>query len=89
MILSAGALNSPQILMLSGIGPKETLEKFNIPVIANLPVGKNLRNHVGMTLSFYLEKLKNVQTLDWVATTQYLLNRIGPMTATGITQVCT
>ena len=43
VILSAGALQSPQLLMVSGIGPKETLQQHNIPVIAERPgVGQNL-----------------------------------------------
>lgn len=46
IILSAGALRTPQILMLSGIGPTDTLSKYDIPVISNTAeVGKNLFNH--------------------------------------------
>ncbi|GBO37500.1 Transposable element Tc3 transposase [Araneus ventricosus] len=47
VIVSGGSINSPQILMLSGIGPKEHLEDFGIEVIADLPVGDNLQDHVG------------------------------------------
>lgn len=47
VIVSAGAINSPQLLMLSGIGPKEVLEKFKIPLIIDSPgVGQNLQDHV-------------------------------------------
>jgi choline dehydrogenase-like flavoprotein len=47
VILSAGAINSPQILMLSGIGPKDELKQNNINVIHALEgVGKNLQDHV-------------------------------------------
>jgi choline dehydrogenase len=47
VILCAGAYNSPQLLMLSGIGPAAHLKKFNVPVVCNLPgVGQNLLEHV-------------------------------------------
>ncbi|XP_026740327.1 glucose dehydrogenase [FAD, quinone]-like [Trichoplusia ni] len=87
VILTAGALKSPQILMLSGVGPKETLDKFDIPVVADLPVGKSFKNHCGATLYFLLTKANNTQTLDWNALTAYLLNREGPMASTGLTQL--
>ena len=45
--MSAGAISSPQILMLSRIGPADHLSYHGIPVKVNLPVGKNLQSHVG------------------------------------------
>jgi choline dehydrogenase len=45
VILAAGAFNSPQLLMLSGVGPRAQLEKFKIPLVADLPgVGENLQD---------------------------------------------
>ncbi|ETS86651.1 hypothetical protein PFICI_00479 [Pestalotiopsis fici W106-1] len=47
VIIAGGAFNTPQILKLSGVGPKEELEKFNIPVVVDLPgVGTNLKDHI-------------------------------------------
>ena len=47
VILTAGAINTPQLLMLSGIGDSAQLSQFNIQTIVNLPdVGKNLQDHV-------------------------------------------
>ncbi|MFL6089635.1 MAG: GMC family oxidoreductase [Aeromicrobium sp.] len=45
VILSAGAYGSAQLLLLSGIGPAEQLGAFQIPVLADLPVGENLQDH--------------------------------------------
>ncbi|XP_063218648.1 glucose dehydrogenase [FAD, quinone]-like [Bacillus rossius redtenbacheri] len=53
VILCAGAVQSPQILLLSGIGPAEHLQKHDIAVMHNLPrVGKNLINHVSFNVKF-------------------------------------
>ncbi|CAK3866747.1 Glucose-methanol-choline oxidoreductase [Lecanosticta acicola] len=46
IILTAGAINSPKLLMLSGVGPKDHLESKGIPVIADIPaIGSNLYDH--------------------------------------------
>ena len=53
VILSGGAINSPQLLMLSGIGDQAELSPFNIPVKVQLPgVGKNLQDHVAALLLY-------------------------------------
>ncbi|XP_026740793.1 glucose dehydrogenase [FAD, quinone]-like [Trichoplusia ni] len=46
VVVSGGAINSPQILMLSGIGPRKHLEEMDIEVKVDLPVGENLQDHV-------------------------------------------
>lgn len=46
VILSAGAINSPQLLMLSGVGPRDHLKSMRIPVVKDLKVGYNLMDHI-------------------------------------------
>ncbi|KAK6636429.1 hypothetical protein RUM43_010090 [Polyplax serrata] len=70
VILSAGALQSPQLLMLSGIGPKQHLDKLHIPIIQDLPgVGQNLQEHVCYSGLTFLVNETNVGV-----TTDQLLN---------------
>ena len=53
VVLSSGALRSPQLLMLSGVGPREHLEEMGIPVVNDLPgVGQSLFNHLSVHINF-------------------------------------
>jgi choline dehydrogenase len=57
VVLSAGAVKSPHLLMLSGIGPANQLRKFNIPVIHDSPnVGQNFSDHAAMPLRMHVKK---------------------------------
>lgn len=52
IILSAGSIGSPQLLLLSGIGPRKELEKHQIPIIHDLPgVGENLQDHIDIHIT--------------------------------------
>lgn len=63
VIVSAGAIKSSVLLMASGIGPKEDLERLNVKVRSDLPVGQNLRDHVTVFLGIKLNNinLPNIQ----------------------------
>jgi len=53
VVLSAGAIRSPHLLMLSGIGPEDHLSQFGIPTVRHLPsVGRNLWNHLSAQVTF-------------------------------------
>jgi choline dehydrogenase len=56
VIVSAGAVNSPKLLMNSGIGIAEDLKKIGVSVVKDLPVGKNLQDHVIVPLQFQFHK---------------------------------
>ncbi|XP_060536165.1 glucose dehydrogenase [FAD, quinone]-like [Cylas formicarius] len=88
VVLAAGALNSPQLLLLSGIGPKDELDKVGIQQLHDLPgVGKNLQNHVAFYMEFKLQKVPAISDLDWPTALQYILDKKGPMSSTGLSQV--
>ncbi|XP_052104448.1 uncharacterized GMC-type oxidoreductase Mb1310-like [Mytilus californianus] len=90
VILSAGVVRSPQILMLSGIGPKEHLEEFNIPLHADLPVGNNLQDHLLFFMSYRVNAdwMINAQKLsDPGEFLKYIIDKKGIYTETGINAV--
>ena len=61
IIVSAGAIASPQLLMMSGVGPRNQLEGFGIPVVRDAPgVGQNLRDHPAIGLRWrYKERIEH------------------------------
>ena len=56
VIVSAGSYQSPVLLMLSGIGPEEELAPFGIPVREDLPVGRNLQDHLMVQLNYLTDE---------------------------------
>lgn len=85
VILSGGALNSPQLLMLSGIGPADELKRLGIDPIVDLPgVGSNLQDHVDFMMQWTCRKPVTLRHLanplvKVVAGTQWLLTKTGPV----------
>jgi len=89
VILCAGAIGSPQLLMLSGIGPLKDLTKLGIKVIRDAPVGENLMDHVAYGgLSWTVNAPISVQMLELINPTRpymkdFLIRRSGPLTLPG------
>lgn len=89
VIVSAGAFQSPQLLMVSGIGPASTLKDLDIPVISNLSgVGQNMWDNSRLTLSLGVNletgtTLTNQPKRALEETEMYIVNRTGMLTSTG------
>jgi len=83
VILSAGAINSPQLLMLSGIGPADHLKAHDIPVVEDLPgVGRNLQDHLQVKVNYACTQSVTLANADslWNVL-NYLLLKRGPLTS--------
>ncbi|EFN64469.1 Glucose dehydrogenase [acceptor] [Camponotus floridanus] len=86
IILSAGSINSPQLLMLSGVGPRVHLEQLGIPVIQDSPgVGQNLQDHIAIgglvfpidyKISIVMNRMVNVNSA-----LKYAITEDGPLTS--------
>lgn len=84
VIVSAGTINTPQLLMLSGIGPKEHLQELGIDVKADLPVGENLQDHPFIPIYYKLPADKSMTSVDNIVGmfTQLLLEKKGLLAST-------
>ncbi len=85
VVLCAGAIDTPRILLNSGLGPAGDLQPLGIPVRADLPaVGQNLMDHLGLDLTYQARVPSLNQVLrpfagKVVVALQYLLSRSGPL----------
>nr|XP_045607049.1 glucose dehydrogenase [FAD, quinone]-like [Procambarus clarkii] len=87
VVLSAGSINTPQLLMLSGVGPAKHLYSHGIPVLQDLPVGHNLQDHIGTGGLVFLinKKISLVQTRyeNLPSVLKYAMFGSGPLTVMG------
>ena len=86
VLLAAGAIGSPQLLQLSGLGPAALLQRHGIQVVRDLPgVGGNLQDHLQIRAVFQVEGVSTLNTLasSWFGKAriglEYALRRTGPM----------
>jgi choline dehydrogenase len=83
VLLCGGAINSPQTLMLSGLGPADHLRQLNIPVIADLPgVGQNLQDHALVGVEYQCNENIGLHKADnFKNILHYLVFKKGPLTS--------
>jgi choline dehydrogenase-like flavoprotein len=90
VILTSGCFQSPQLLLLSGIGPSAHLSEMSIPLIADLPVGQNLQDHSALACEFIVSpsisghnQLLNDHAALAAATAEYASSKTGPLAVFG------
>jgi choline dehydrogenase len=83
VILCAGAVGSPQLLLLSGIGPRVELEALGIPVVMDLEgVGRNLQDHLNIGQSFHSTQPVSLSDAESIPNLlQYIFKKKGPLTS--------
>lgn len=78
----SGSINTPQLLMLSGIGPRDHLSSFGIQTLVDLPVGFHLKDHVFVQFDFEIFNTSLITSgIDWTVTNmyRYFANSNGPL----------
>ncbi|KAK4337253.1 hypothetical protein RND71_043722 [Anisodus tanguticus] len=86
IILSSGSIGTPHILMLSGVGPKKHLNSLKIPVIADLPVGNNLQDHIYPPVYFDIDKPVSImqrEVVNALSVQNYFVRGRGLLTTLG------
>ena len=83
VIISAGAINSPKLLMVSGVGPAEELEKHGINIIQDLSVGHNLQDHLATRGVYAI--IKNVSSPEMKSDVEVCAEKVGNLNYYGRT----
>ncbi len=83
VVLCGGAVNTPQLLLLSGVGPVTDLERLDIPVVHELPgVGENLHDHLIVIMGWKCNRPVSLAGAESLASLgRFLLSRRGPLTS--------
>lgn len=86
VIVSSGAVNSAKLLLLSGVGPKQHLADFKIPLVKDLQVGENLQDHIIVPLFYTYHKTRShpFDVKEFVDTIySYVMHQVGPFSNLG------
>ena len=83
IIVCAGAIGSPQLLMLSGIGPADHLRSIGVPVLCDLPgVGANLQDHPAVPVAYECKQPVTLATAETLANlVRYTAFKTGPLSS--------
>jgi choline dehydrogenase len=91
VIVSGGAYGSPQLLLLSGLGPAQHLQDMGVPVVQDMPgVGSNLQDHFNTFCTYRIARNLSLNALQYslshrlIAGAQYVFLRSGPMSGNGL-----
>ncbi|MFC4639361.1 GMC family oxidoreductase [Deinococcus hohokamensis] len=88
VVLAAGAVQTPQLLLLSGVGPRAALERWGLPVRVHCPgVGEGLQDHLAVPVIFGSHRPSLEATPEWQAAARYLWNRSGPLSS-NVAEAC-